>query len=680
MKKFLSLVLLFNILFYNVFPISAYSNTYYPERKFPSINEIFLNSDKYEEINRKIFNFNLKMNRIFAKKIHIIWASIFPEFIINALNNAYSNIEYPKRLVSCLLQKDMDAARHETKRFMVNTTLGAVGFIDFAAKFLNLELYDEDMEQACAKCKMKHGFFVVLPFISSTTTRDITGRIFDFLLTPTTYIASPIAAAVKLGLLINRTLYIQPLVKMVESNFCDSYDISRKFFGLEKYIKLSNLDRTSVLENFKNTDDEIELVDKKKDELIKTNLQVTGKLEIEKAETLVLNDDRELKADIILKDYNPQYPVIDSMRTALFDFRENKNSIWSETSLWKRDFKKKLRYAQIELYPNREKYLFKYVLQKNKTAPLAIIMPSIGEGIESSHSAILAKMFYDEGYSALILGSHFQWEFSKSIPKGYKLGIIQDDVKYIDLLINKSIDYLSKKYDRTFIKRVAIGTSLGAYATIFLGAKQYFDGGKNIDKFIAISPPYEMLYATEEIDKIIAAWKKYPDNFAQKIATAGAKTMKLYKQKEKFAKNFKTLPFSISEAKLLSAFLFHQKLSDLIYAYKTDENKNINKKELYDLIYSYDYSDYIKNYLLINHSYNELKQMTSMKTISDYLINSNDYKIFHGFDDYLINKNQLQELKSYCEDKLTVLSNGAHLGFLYRDEFIKSLKEEIKIR
>jgi len=671
-KKLISFILLFNLLFLNNVPIFA--NTYYAA-KYPSFNEIYLNSDKYEKFNRKIFNLNLKMNKIVVKKVHILWASIFPNFIIDSLNRAYSNIEYPKRLVSCLLQKDIDAAFHETKRFIINTTLGIGGLLDSAYNFFNLELYDEDMEQALAKCKIKCGHYLVLPFISSTNSRDIIGRIFDFLLTPTTYIATPIAAAIKMGLLINRTTNIQPMIKMVESNFVDSYDIARKFFGAQKYIKLANYDREKVLSSIKDDYDEIELVDTKKEE----NLNVKGK--IAKNENLIVNENPypELEADIILNDYNPQYPILDSMRTALFDLKEIHKSIWSDFSIWNKSFNKKIKTASVEICQNRPKYTFRYILQKNKTSPLAIIFPSIGEGVNNNHSVILAKMFYDEGYSILILGNHFQWEFLKSLDKDYKVGLINDDVKYINKLINNSINYLSKKYDRIFLKRTALGTSLGAYAVLYLANNQYLDNSNNIDKFIAICPPMELIYAVNQLDKIIEGWKNYPDDLANKIALTTAKIMRVYKQKDKFAKNFQKLPFSNYEAKLISSFIFHQKLSDLIYTIETEKNPNIDKKELYNTIYNTNYEDYIKKYIAVNYTFEDIKKMSSLKSISNYLINKDNYKIYHSLDDYLINKNQLKELRSYCDNKLVLFNHGAHLGFLYRDEFINSLKNEIKL-
>jgi len=671
LKKIIALFLLFNLVFLKGgLCLSVYG---YSE-KYPGYSNIFLNEDKYEKINRKIFNFNLKMNKLFVKKVHIVWASIFPNFVIDSLNRAYYNIEYPKKLVSSLLQRDFEGVKHETKRFLINTTLGVAGIIDVAYKVFNLESYDEDMEQALAKCKVKCGKYLVLPFISSTTSRDIIGRMLDFALTPTTYIMAPVAAAIKLGLLINRTHFIQPIIRMVESNFADPYDIARKFFGVQKYIKLSNYDRKYVLDSIKDDYDEVELVDNKE----KTeNLTVKGV--VGKSDNLIVNEKpkvKELAADIFLLNYNPQNPILDSMRTVLFDTKGTKKSIWSEISLWNRSFDKRMKTANIEIVKNRPSYKIRYILQKDKVSPLVILFPSIGEGVNNNHSTTLASIFYKEGYSVLIVGSHFQWEFLKSLEKDYKIGSTLEDIKYIDILVNNSISYLSKKYDRTFPKRVALGTSLGAYSVLFLANKQYMDGANNIDKFIAICPPYSLVYAMNKLDKLIASWKTYPDDFKEKIAITTAKVLRAYNE-NKNNKNLTSLPFSSYEAKLISAFIFHQKLSDIVYTIEKLNNPNIQDKDLYETIYNLDYKGYMEKYILVNNDINKIEAQENLNNLLEYFINSNNYKIFHSLDDYLISKEQLKDLKNCCENKLTLFNNGSHLGFLYRDEFLNELKKEI---
>jgi len=668
LRKILVIFLLFCYLF-NLNTV-IYAQTSF-NTKFPSFAQLYLNEDKYEKFNRKIFAFNLKLNKLFARKVHILWESILPKIAIEVLNSAYYNIEYPKRLVSSLMQKDIEAVKNETKRFLINTTMGLGGLFDVAYRFFNLEMYNEDMEQALAKCKMKCGNYLILPFISSVTSRDIFGRILDFILTPTSYIASPIAAIVKFGLLINRTAYIQPLIKMVESNFADPYDIARKFYGINKYIKISNFDRKNVQEKIVLKEDKkvIELVENK--EVIDVKGKVADSFDVQVGAN-------ELNADIILTDYNPQSPILDSIRTALFGIKQTKKSIWLPTSIWNRSFEKKIKSAYIEISPNRQKYQVKYILQKDKKSPLVILFPSVGESSNSSHNVSLANIFYNEGYSVLILGSYFHWEFSKSIEEEHKLGVIKDDIKYVNYLINNSISYLSKKYDRIFMQRIAFGTSLGAYTLLYLANKQFEDGAKNIDKFIAVCPPIQLLFAIEQIDRIIACWRNSNEETASAIALTAAKVMSAYSNKEKIIKDFKGLPFSPYEAKLISAFVFHQKLSDLVYVSNLSDNK-IDKQEFYEAVKNINYKDYIEKNFLSKYTKEELSLITSLSSISSYLINSDNYKIFHSMDDYLTNKEQLRELKSYCDEKLVLFDHGSHLGFLYRDEFLNALKEEIKI-
>ena len=88
MKKIVTLVLLFNLLFNNAV---LFAQELAPIQKHPCYHRIFLDEDKYEKFNRKVFNFNLKMNKIFVKKIHVLWASLFPDFVITE-SIAISNI------------------------------------------------------------------------------------------------------------------------------------------------------------------------------------------------------------------------------------------------------------------------------------------------------------------------------------------------------------------------------------------------------------------------------------------------------------------------------------------------------------------------------------------------------------------------------------------------------------
>ena len=47
--------------------------------KFPDYSQIYIGKDKYETFNRKMFDFNLRLNKYALRPIHILWASIMPK-------------------------------------------------------------------------------------------------------------------------------------------------------------------------------------------------------------------------------------------------------------------------------------------------------------------------------------------------------------------------------------------------------------------------------------------------------------------------------------------------------------------------------------------------------------------------------------------------------------------------
>ena len=707
--------------------------------RYPDYCKEYIGKDKFEKFNRKMFNFNAKLNKYALRPIHVVWASIMPKYGMDIIQSAYHNIEYPKRLVSSLLQRDFKAAKNETVRFLANSTIGLGGMYYPAKKLFKIEPMEEDIEQALCKCKVKRGPFLVLPIINATTPRALAGRLIETGLDPTTYVASPVAALVKMGLLINRTSFMQPLSIYMERTYADPYDIARKLYGMENYIKNSNLDRKEILDIESKIIEEV-TVDSGENLMASANaaagligegevLKIPEEIQIEtstEAKKLDEHNDRELlkisgepdaekkmeeetdkiatnevlkggaytddtlkeaiqstleelKPDIILKNFNPQTPVVDSMRTALFDLPGIDESIWSELSIWNRSFSKRIKTGTIELTPDREKYKYRYIMQKDKSSPVAILYPSIGEGIMSHHSVVLAKLFYDAGYSVIIQGSHFHWEFIKSMPKDYRPGLPSRDADKLKIATGKIIDTLENKYETKFSKKVLLGTSFGAVTTLFVADKENKENTLGINKYISINPPVELMFALKELDKNNDSWNKNPSNLKHKTAVTAAKILKLVEQKDEPDFKLESLPFSDYEGKLITGFILRQKLSDLIYTIEND--KKTDKAALYESINNMSFNDYAQKYLITykNKTVDNLAYEASLHSISRYLKNNSNYKIYHTIDDYFANKGQLRKLKEYTGKNTVLISNGGHLGYLYRQEFIDELKKDIEL-
>ena len=315
---------------FNLFNCTFANEEARPSYKYPDYGFMYVGDDKFENFNRKIFKFNLKLNKYAIRPIHTIWASVMPEYGIERIQCATNNIEYPIRLVSTLIQRDFKATGTETMRFFTNTTIGLGGLYDPAKSLFKIKPVSENMEQALASCHMKQGPYLVVPILNSSSPRNIAGRILDAGLNPSSYIATPVLALVKAGILVNRTSAMQPLSKMLESTYADPYDIAKKMYGLDTYIKCANLDREEVLykpetpvDETVNNDNDVNLADTElKNEELTVNDILQGEANIDNIILKSYNlNNSKLMADMLLFDYNPQNPVVDAMRTALFDYR-----------------------------------------------------------------------------------------------------------------------------------------------------------------------------------------------------------------------------------------------------------------------------------------------------------------------------------------------------------------------
>lgn len=670
------------------------------ESKYPDYAKMYTGEDKHEAFNRKMFRLNTKLNKYVAKPVHILWSSIMPKFGIDRIRDAYNNIEYPKRLVSCILQKDGQGVKTETLRFLTNSTIGLGGLFDPADKIFKLQPTNENMEQALCKCKMGSGSYLVMPILHSCTPRSLCGRALEAALDPSVYLASPITSAIKFGLMLNRTSYMQPLAQMIEMTYADPYDIHKKLFGMENYIKNQNLDRKDLLNEEKllteegRSDIAEELIAEIGDEAAPVEKN-TDNLENEISEDNKIIQSApgsELSADITIEDYKSQTPVIDSMRTAFFDKDEIYKSIWNELSIWNRSFWKRIKTGKVEITEGKTPYQFKYLLQKDKNSPVVILYPSIGEGVNAHHSVVFAKLFYDAGYSVIIQGSHFHWEFVKSMPDGYKPGLPYRDSIKLKLVTSKIVGYLENKYDCKFRNKTVVGTSLGAMAALFLANNEAENQSREIDKFIAISPPIDLKYALTQLDKNAEEYSDNPDEVKQKTAVTAAKILQLYKLKDTGKLSIETLPFSDEEGKLITTFILRQKLSDLVFAIENIKDKV--KTDLYKQINNMSYRDYAEKYLGINswndgftHPVNSdiytsseeaADNITSLLALNKYFKENDNYKIYQSLDDYFTNKQQIAKLKTLTGKHMTCINCGAHLGFLYRKEFENVLMSELK--
>jgi phospholipid-binding lipoprotein MlaA len=163
-------------------------------------------ADPLEPVNRAFFHFNDKLYFWVLKPIATGYKAVIPEDGRVGVQNFFSNLTTPVRLVNCLLQAKLKGAGNEAVRFFLNSTLGMAGFLDPAKKELKIGKQEADFGQTLGVWGMGPAFYINWPILGPSTLRETVGYVGDVFLDPRTYLPNrPIFYVVRPIELVNNT-------------------------------------------------------------------------------------------------------------------------------------------------------------------------------------------------------------------------------------------------------------------------------------------------------------------------------------------------------------------------------------------------------------------------------------------------------------------------------------------
>ena len=181
--------------------------------------------DPYENINRKVYDFNDKLDDYVAKPVADAYKFITPDFVERGVSNFFSNLKNVNVVANDLLQGKFEQSGRDTGRLLMNTTLGMAGLFD-VAKTVGLEQNDEDFDQTLAVWGVPQGSYIVLPLLGPITTRGIPGAVFDTAANPANYVGAPIQAIS----LVNARANAEGSLKFIDEAALDPYVFTRESF------------------------------------------------------------------------------------------------------------------------------------------------------------------------------------------------------------------------------------------------------------------------------------------------------------------------------------------------------------------------------------------------------------------------------------------------------------------
>ena len=144
-------------------------------------------NDPWEPFNRKVHSFNMAIDDAVVRPVARGYDKIMPDGPQRGVRNFFRNLSYPVDLANLLLQGKFEEGMTATGRFLMNSSIGLLGFFDVATK-VGIPDYDEDFGQTLAVWGWKESRYLVMPFLGPFTGRDLLGRSFYGYLHPINYV------------------------------------------------------------------------------------------------------------------------------------------------------------------------------------------------------------------------------------------------------------------------------------------------------------------------------------------------------------------------------------------------------------------------------------------------------------------------------------------------------------
>ena len=134
--------------------------------------------DPFEEFNRSMYSFNSKVDSYALKPLAKGYDAITPTPVQKGVSNFFSNLDDVVVIFNDILQLKPGQFLSDTGRFLVNSTVGLYGLIDWASD-IGLEKHNEDFGQTLGYWGIPDGPYLVLPLFGPSSVRDTGGTLVD---------------------------------------------------------------------------------------------------------------------------------------------------------------------------------------------------------------------------------------------------------------------------------------------------------------------------------------------------------------------------------------------------------------------------------------------------------------------------------------------------------------------
>ena len=200
--------------------------------------------DPIEPLNRGFFVLD---TALFNYALEPAWSGynkIVPEKARKGIKYFGTNLGYPIRLTANLLQGEWSNAGKETQRFLINTTVGVLGFSDPATDKYKIVLPEEDLGQALGKWGWAESTYLHVPVLGASSLRDVIGVSGGIYINPSSWVYGA-GAALKFN---SKSFDAKTTRRLLDTEF-DPYALNKLFYSRKRAVEIANAKPIMVSED-----------------------------------------------------------------------------------------------------------------------------------------------------------------------------------------------------------------------------------------------------------------------------------------------------------------------------------------------------------------------------------------------------------------------------------------------
>lgn len=202
--------------------------------------------DPAEQVNAATYKVVQELDEAVVEPIAQAYDKGMPKPFRTGLSNFIANLGEPINFLNFMLQLKPGKALKSVGRFAINSTIGIAGVMDPASKKpFHLRHETNGFGNTLGYYGVGQGPYLYLPFIGSTTVRDLTGRIIDLSIIPMA-VGKPFNQplfAISVGTLntLETRIEIDGDIKAIREQCGDQYAASRDLYLIQRQIEIDSL-------------------------------------------------------------------------------------------------------------------------------------------------------------------------------------------------------------------------------------------------------------------------------------------------------------------------------------------------------------------------------------------------------------------------------------------------------